>query len=297
MMRGMLPLLMLATTLSELPAQSAPAPDDQLVSVKYFKAGDSTILSGAVELSRTDTASGTALPKLTQSPAFALSLEFPGNGLTGAASAVDAMLGYFYTFPPPPADMGLRISIDGAAPETFATWWRCTRPPTGDNANAFSTLLSHALLHRLAEAKTLEFHVGGQLFSASSSGMAVLRALAARVPNDTLRLPVDPDSITTRAAPEWAVERPVLAVEGNSFPTAPWGKMPSHSEAETTVQFVVDTAGRAVMSTYRVLHTTIDVINDPVRKFVATSKFHAAMACARTVSQRVQMPFVFKKTY
>lgn len=64
-------------------------------------------------------------------------------------------------------------------------------------------------------------------------------------------------------------------------------------EGEVLVSFVVDTLGRADMSTFTVLRTTHDLFARAVREAVSRERFSPAEVGATRVRQLVQQPFAF----
>ena len=93
---------------------------------------------------------------------------------------------------------------------------------------------------------------------------------------------------------EFQVEKPVLAREGNPTPSYPSMLESGRVEGEVLVQFVVDTAGRAEMSSFKVLKATNDLFASSVRKVLPNMKFYPAEVGGHKVRQLVQMPFGFK---
>jgi protein TonB len=64
-------------------------------------------------------------------------------------------------------------------------------------------------------------------------------------------------------------------------------------EGKVTVQFVVDTTGRAEMSTWKVLETSNDLFSAAAKDAVRSSRFYAAEVGGRKVRQLVQLPLAF----
>ncbi len=89
------------------------------------------------------------------------------------------------------------------------------------------------------------------------------------------------------------VEKPVLALESNPRPRYPSMLQDAHIEGEVLVQFVVDTVGRAEMSTLKILKSTNDLFTASVRNVLPEMKFYPAETGGRKVQQVVQMPFSF----
>jgi protein TonB len=64
-------------------------------------------------------------------------------------------------------------------------------------------------------------------------------------------------------------------------------------EGEVLAQFVVDTTGRADMSTFKVLKSTHDLFTQSVRTALQEMRFVPAEIGGRKVMQMVQQPFTF----
>jgi protein TonB len=67
-------------------------------------------------------------------------------------------------------------------------------------------------------------------------------------------------------------------------------------EGEVLAQFVVDTTGRADMSTFKILKSSHDLFTNSVRNVLPNMRFYAAEIGGRKVKQLVQMPFQFTLT-
>jgi periplasmic protein TonB len=67
-------------------------------------------------------------------------------------------------------------------------------------------------------------------------------------------------------------------------------------EGEVLAQFVVDTTGRADMSTFKILKSSHDLFTNSVRSVLPNMRFYAAEIGGRKVKQLVQMPFQFTLT-
>jgi protein TonB len=92
---------------------------------------------------------------------------------------------------------------------------------------------------------------------------------------------------------EFQVEKLVLPREGNPAPRYPSMLESSHVEGDVLAQFVVDTAGRAEMSTFKVLQSSNDLFTSAVKNVLPNMRFYPAEAGGRKVKQIVQMPFKF----
>jgi len=92
---------------------------------------------------------------------------------------------------------------------------------------------------------------------------------------------------------EFQVEKPVLAREGNPPPKYPSMLESAQVEGEVLVQFVVDTSGKAEMSTFKVLQTKNELFVSEIRRVLPFYRFYPAEAGGHKVKQYVQLPFVF----
>jgi periplasmic protein TonB len=92
---------------------------------------------------------------------------------------------------------------------------------------------------------------------------------------------------------DFQVEKQVQAVPGTVSPRYPDMLRNAGVEGDVLVQFVVDTSGRADMSTFRVLRATHDLFANAVRQDMPRFRFYPAEVGGRKVRQHVQMPIVF----
>ncbi len=67
-------------------------------------------------------------------------------------------------------------------------------------------------------------------------------------------------------------------------------------EGEVLAQFEVDTTGRVVMSTFKVLKSSHDLFTTAVRQALQTARYYPAEIGGRKVRQLVQQPFNFTLT-
>ena len=93
---------------------------------------------------------------------------------------------------------------------------------------------------------------------------------------------------------EFQVEKPALARDGNASPHYPGMLESAKVEGEVLVQFVVDTSGRAEMSSFKVLKTTNELFAQEVRRVLPYWRFFSAEAGGHKVKQFVQQPFRFQ---
>jgi periplasmic protein TonB len=89
------------------------------------------------------------------------------------------------------------------------------------------------------------------------------------------------------------VEKQVQAYATNAGPRYPDMLRSSNVEGEVLAQFVVDTTGRAEMSTFKPLKSSHDLFTNAVKAVLPGMKFYPAEVGGRKVKQLVQMPFQF----
>jgi protein TonB len=95
---------------------------------------------------------------------------------------------------------------------------------------------------------------------------------------------------------EFQVEKQVQPLPNNPSPRYPDMLRSANVEGEVLAQFVVDTTGRADMSTFKTLKSTHDLFTNAVKASLPNMKFYAAEVGGRKVKQLVQMPFQFNLT-
>ena len=92
---------------------------------------------------------------------------------------------------------------------------------------------------------------------------------------------------------EFQVEKPVMAIAGVGNPRYPDILKSAGVEGEVIAQFVVDTLGRAVPGSFKVLKTTHELFASAVRNALPQMRFVPAEVGNHKVPQLVQQPFVF----
>ena len=92
---------------------------------------------------------------------------------------------------------------------------------------------------------------------------------------------------------EYQVERPVMAAAGSQSPAYPNHLRSAGVEGEVFASFVVDTNGRAELSTFHVLKTTNNLFAVAVSTALPGMRFQPAAIGGKKVRQLVQQPFVF----
>lgn len=92
---------------------------------------------------------------------------------------------------------------------------------------------------------------------------------------------------------EFQVEKQALPREGNAPPVYPALLEQNRVEGEVLAQFVVDTSGRADMTTFKVLKSTNDLFTASVKNALVKMRFYPAEVGGHKVKQVVQQPFAF----
>jgi periplasmic protein TonB len=92
---------------------------------------------------------------------------------------------------------------------------------------------------------------------------------------------------------EFQVERQVRPGENNQAPRYPDMLRSANVEGQVVATFVVDTTGRADMSSFKVLSSTHELFTAAVRSSLPSMRFYPAEVAGRKVKQLVSMPFVF----
>jgi len=92
---------------------------------------------------------------------------------------------------------------------------------------------------------------------------------------------------------EYQIESPAHPRTGNPAPKYPSELESKHVDGFVLAQFVVDTAGRADMSTFKVIRASNDLFAAEVRLVLPLWEFFPATAGGRKLREYVQMPFIF----
>jgi TonB family protein len=92
---------------------------------------------------------------------------------------------------------------------------------------------------------------------------------------------------------EFQVERQVLPMPGNPWPRYPDLLRKANIQGDVLAQFVVDTLGRPMMDSFKVLKSSHDLFTAAVKNALPNMRFHAAEVGGKAVKQLVQMPFQF----
>lgn len=92
---------------------------------------------------------------------------------------------------------------------------------------------------------------------------------------------------------EFQVEKPVRQAPGSAAPRYPPDLKGAGVEGEVLAQFVVDTLGTPVLTTFRVLKSSHGEFTESIKAALPGMKFVPAELRGRKVRQLVQQPFVF----
>lgn len=92
---------------------------------------------------------------------------------------------------------------------------------------------------------------------------------------------------------DFQVEKPVVAAPGSAGPSYPDMLRSAGIEGQVLAQFVVDTTGRADMTTFKALKSDNDLFTTAVKNALARMRFLPAEVGGRKVKQLVQQPFQF----
>ena len=92
------------------------------------------------------------------------------------------------------------------------------------------------------------------------------------------------------------VEKPVSVVPRQAGPRYPADLKAQRVAGEVVAQFVVDTSGRALMETFRILRSTHPSFSRAVMDAVEKMQFYPAEIAGRKVKQLARQPFTFSIT-
>lgn len=95
---------------------------------------------------------------------------------------------------------------------------------------------------------------------------------------------------------QFEVERMASARPNQPKPNYPSILQSTRQEGRVMVGFVVDTAGMADMSTFRIIESTHSLFSEEVRRILPRYRFNPAEIGGRKVPVHVQMPFDFTLT-
>lgn len=92
---------------------------------------------------------------------------------------------------------------------------------------------------------------------------------------------------------DFQVEKPVVMAPGSQGPSYPDMLRSAGIEGQVLAQFVVDTTGRADMSSFKALKSDNDLFTNAVKTALQRMRFLPAEVGGRKVKQLVQQPFQF----
>jgi periplasmic protein TonB len=92
---------------------------------------------------------------------------------------------------------------------------------------------------------------------------------------------------------DFQVEKQAGSVPGSPTPEYPDMLKNAGVEGQVLAQFVVDTSGKADVSTFKVLKSDHEAFTDAVKRALPRMRFYAAEIGGHKVKQLVQEPFVF----
>ena len=92
---------------------------------------------------------------------------------------------------------------------------------------------------------------------------------------------------------DFQVEKPVVMAPGSQGPSYPDMLRSAGIEGQVLAQFVVDTTGKADMSTFKALKSDNDLFTTAVKNALQRARFLPAEVGGRKVKQLVQQPFQF----
>lgn len=92
---------------------------------------------------------------------------------------------------------------------------------------------------------------------------------------------------------EFQVEKPVMPAPNSGQPKYPDILRQAGVEGDVLATFVVDTTGRADVSTFKVLRATHELFGTAVKQALPTMRFIPAEVGGKKVKQLVQQPFSF----
>jgi periplasmic protein TonB len=93
---------------------------------------------------------------------------------------------------------------------------------------------------------------------------------------------------------EFQVEKPVLRREGNPPPRYPEVMRNAGVEGDVMAQFVVDTTGRPIPGSLKILTSSHEMFSAAVRAIIPELRFYPAETGGRKVRMLVQQPYTFR---
>ena len=131
------------------------------------------------------------------------------------------------------------------------------------------------------------------VYGGSALAVAAL-AFACSLQSDTTSPKAAPIAVTeNQTFREFQVEKPAALLPGNTAPIYPQQLRTAGVEGKLLTRFVVDTNGRAIVETFKVVERTDDRFVPAVREAIPNLRFSPADVGGKKVKQLVEMPFEF----
>ncbi len=139
---------------------------------------------------------------------------------------------------------------------------------------------------------------GGYLLRVAAPGLAPVESRAFRLEGsefhqERIKLAVAAGAPDARIYTDVEVEELAEALPGNQAPAYPLALRNQGIEGEVVVRFVVDSTGRPLLATVKVLRSTREEFSEAVLRALPSFRFTPARIGGRPVAQRVQVPFTF----
>ena len=131
------------------------------------------------------------------------------------------------------------------------------------------------------------------VYGGSALAVAAL-AFACSLQSDTTSPKAAPIAVTDHQTfQEFQVEKPAALLPGNVGPVYPQQLRLANVEGKLLTRFVVDTTGRPIVETVRVIERSDDRFVPSVREAIPNLRFSPADVGGKKVKQLVEMPFTF----
>jgi len=174
----------------------------------------------------------------------------------------------------------------------------------------FAPMLSEPVTQLERRIKAMQ-NISGRVSRATMVGgslvAAAIVAFACSVQPDSPAAPKQTASRSARGGPtpvndhqtyfEFQVEQQAKLLPGAPSPRYPDMLRSAHIEGSVLAQFVVDTTGRPIMDTFKVLKSDHDLFTNAVRNSLPMMRFAPARVGGKAVKQLVQMPFQFSLSH
>ncbi len=131
------------------------------------------------------------------------------------------------------------------------------------------------------------------VYGGSALAVAAI-AFACSLQSDTTSPKAAPIAVTDHQTfQEFQVEKPAALLPGNVVPVYPQQLRLASVEGKLLTRFVVDTTGRPIVETVRVIERSDDRFVPSVREAIPNLRFSPADVGGKKVKQLVEMPFTF----